>query len=170
VTTVTYEAPPRKRFTWREAESLADIGVFEGQRYELIDGDLIDKSGQKPRHAFTIQLLLGWLGNFVRGGLIRVQLPMEAGGEDREWSEPEPDIAVLVGLKPEYEERHPRGDELMLVVDVGDSSVFRCRAGTKKYRLGAFCPNRYEAAPQSSAGTFAAETRPTSRRGLLTCF
>jgi len=102
---------------------MGESGLFNGQRYELIDGDLIDKMGQKPRHSIAIQLLLDWLTTFLRGGLIRVQLPIEAAGEDREWSEPEPDIAVLVELKAEHEERHPRADELLLVVEVGDSSV-----------------------------------------------
>jgi hypothetical protein len=78
---------------------MAEIGLFVGQRYELIDGDLIDKMGQKPSHAFVIQLLFGWLVGFVRGGLIGVQLPIEAAGEDREWSEPEPDIAILIELR-----------------------------------------------------------------------
>jgi Uma2 family endonuclease len=122
-TSVTREAPPRKRFTRREVEAMGESGLFDGQRYELIDGDLIDKMGQKPRHSSAIQLLLEWLATFLRVGLIRVQLPIEAAGEDREWSEPEPDISVLVELKPEYEARHPRGEELLLVVEVADSSV-----------------------------------------------
>jgi len=102
---------------------MGESGLFDGQRYELIDGDLIDKMGQKPRHSSAIQLLLDWLATFLRGGLIRVQLPIEAAGEDREWSEPEPDIAILVELIAEHDERHPRGDELLLAVEVADSSV-----------------------------------------------
>jgi Uma2 family endonuclease len=122
-TPVPHEAPPRKRFTRREVEAMGESGLFDGQRYELIDGDLIDKMGQKPRHSFAIQLLLDWLATFLRVGLIRVQLPIETTGEDREWSVPEPDIAVLIELKAEHQERHPRADELLLVIEVGDSSV-----------------------------------------------
>src|SRR5205807_7410822 len=122
-TPVLLTAPPRKRFTRREVESIAESGVFDGQRYELIDGDLIDKMGQKPSHSSAIRLLLKWLTSFLDIDWIQVQLPIEAAGEDREWSEPEPDVAVLAELKPEHDERHPRGDELLLAVEVSDSSV-----------------------------------------------
>ena len=52
------ETLPRKKFTRQEVEHLTAEGFFEGQRYELIDGDLIDKMGQKPPHAVAIQNLL----------------------------------------------------------------------------------------------------------------
>ena len=47
-------------------------GVFAGQRFELIDGDLIDKMGQNPPHAGAIQLLLELLTGVF--GLRRVAL------------------------------------------------------------------------------------------------
>ncbi len=112
----------RKRFTREEVERMLDSGVFEGQRFELIDGDLIDTMGQKPPHAYTIQLVLNWLASFLGTKVIRVQLSMEASGEDRERSVPEPDLAVLAEMKPEYQRRHPRGNELLLVVEVSDST------------------------------------------------
>jgi Uma2 family endonuclease len=116
------EGPPRKRFTRQEVECLRDAGLFDGQRYELIDGDLIDKMGQKPPHAFAIRLVVDWLANFLGISRIQVQLPIETAGEDRERSAPEPDVAVLVELKAEHQERHPRGNEIVLVVEVSDTS------------------------------------------------
>jgi hypothetical protein len=54
-------ALPRKHFTRKEFDRLSESGVFESGRYELIDGDLIEKMGQNPAHAFAIQLVLaGW--------------------------------------------------------------------------------------------------------------
>ena len=38
--------PPRMRFTVAEVERMLAAGVFEGRRFELIDGELIDKMGQ----------------------------------------------------------------------------------------------------------------------------
>jgi Uma2 family endonuclease len=55
--------------------------------------------------------------------LIRVQLPIEASGADREHSLPEPDLAVLSEWKPEFARRHPRGDELLLAVEIADSTA-----------------------------------------------
>jgi len=113
---------PRKRFTRVEVERLLESGVFDGQRFELIDGDLIEKMGQKPPHSYTIHLVLNWLASFLGTRVIRVQLSMEASGDDRERSVPESDLAVLIEMKPEYQRRHPRGSELRLVVEVSDST------------------------------------------------
>ncbi len=116
-------APPRKRFTREEFERLLESGVFAGQRYELIDGDLIDKMGQNPPHAYAIQLLSEWLASFLGMKIVRVQLPMQASGKDSERSLPEPDLAVLRERKPEHAKRHPRGDELSLVIEVSDTTA-----------------------------------------------
>jgi Uma2 family endonuclease len=117
------EALPRKRFTRKEVERYIEAGFFEGQRFELIDGDLLDKMGQKPPHSASIQLLLATLAKLLDIALIRIQLPIEASGADRERSLPEPDVAVLAEPKPDYHKRHPRGDELVLVVEVSDTTA-----------------------------------------------
>jgi Uma2 family endonuclease len=115
--------PARKRFTREEVDRLAETGVFAGQRYELIDGDLVDKMGQNPPHAFVLQLLLEWLTGIFRGGLIRVQNPMEAAPGDSERSLPEPDVAILREWKTEHQSRHPHGDEMLLVIEVSDTTA-----------------------------------------------
>jgi Uma2 family endonuclease len=112
----------RKRFTRQEVEILLETGIFAGQRWELIDGELLDKMGQNPPHTFAIQLLHDWFVTFL-AGLVRVLHPIETSGEDRERSVPEPDISILREKKTEYRKRDPRGDELTLVVEVADSSV-----------------------------------------------
>src|SRR3974390_230542 len=112
------EALPRKRFTREEFDRLIESGFFDGQRYELIDGELIDKMGQNPPHAFTIQLAHNWLASVSLTNLIRVQLSIEAALADRGRSVPEPDLAVLAEWKSEYAKRHPRGDELLLAIEV----------------------------------------------------
>jgi Uma2 family endonuclease len=117
------EALPRKRFTREEVEKYIEAGFFDGQRFELIDGDLLDKMGQKPPHSAAIQLLLATLAKLLDIALIRIQLPIEVSGADRERSLPEPDVAVLAEPKPDYHKRHPRGDELLLVVEVSDTTA-----------------------------------------------
>jgi Uma2 family endonuclease len=116
-------APARKRFTREEVDRLAETGVFDGQRYELIDGDLIDKMGQNPPHAFAIQLLLKCLAGLFEVDLVRVQHPMEAAPGDRERSLPEPDVALLRERNIEHRSRHPRGDEMLLVIEVSDTTT-----------------------------------------------
>jgi Uma2 family endonuclease len=120
---ISTEALPRKRFTREEIEELIEAGFFAGQRYELIDGDLINKMGQRPPHAAGIMLIQEWLATFIEVGRIRVQLSMEAARGDRKWTIPEPDVAVVAERKPDYAHRHPRGDEMLLAVEVADSTV-----------------------------------------------
>jgi Uma2 family endonuclease len=123
--------PPRKRFTRSEVDQMLDAGIFEGQRFELIDGDLIDKMGQKPPHAVAIMRCMAELIRVFGIELVRVQLPMEAGAPDRERSVPEPDLAVTVEDKPDFSSRHPNGDELSLIIEVADTT-FRSDSITKR--------------------------------------
>lgn len=123
--------PPRKRFTRSEVDEMLQAGLFAGQRFELIDGDLLDKMGQNPPHATAIELCMAVLMQVYGIRLVRVQLPIEAGGADRERSVPEPDVAVLKQRKPDFARRFPNGDELALVVEISDST-FRYDSLTKR--------------------------------------
>jgi len=120
---VTTDVLPRKRFTRQDVERFMATGVLDGQRLELLDGDLVDKMGQNPRHAATIQRLFVALLKIFDAALIRIQLPMEAASTDRDRSVPEPDLALLAETKPDFDHRHPRGDELLLVVEVSDTTA-----------------------------------------------
>ncbi len=135
-------APPRKRFTVEEVQQMLDAGLFAGQRFELIDGDLIDKMGQNPPHAQAIRLVHRWLAKILDPGRIEMQLPIQAGGPDQKWSLPEPDLAVLPERQDDYHFRHPRGEEVLLAVEVSDTTVrydqtgkrdLYARAGVREY-------------------------------------
>ncbi len=139
---VSEALPPRKRFTRSEVQQMLDAGLFAGQRFELIDGDLIDKMGQNPPHAYAIRVLLVWLAKILGAATVRVQLPIEVASADQEWTWPEPDLALLSDSKADYRRRHPRGDELLLVIEVADSTVqydaglkrdLYARAGVREY-------------------------------------
>jgi Uma2 family endonuclease len=133
---------PRKQFTRDEVDRLLDAGFFAGERYELIDGDLIDKMGQNPPHASGIRRVKDWLEGCVGSAKVQIQLPVEAAVPDRELSLPEPDVAVLQEVKADYDGRHPRGDELLLIVEVAETSaafdlsrkaILYARAGVPEY-------------------------------------
>jgi hypothetical protein len=110
--------------TRTEVNRLSDAGVFEGRRYELIEGNLIDKAGQKPVHAGTLSLVFLRLAEAYGAALTRSQLPIEVATEDRERNEPEPDLAVLAEFRTDYFTRHPRGDELLLLIEIADTSGY----------------------------------------------
>ena len=113
----------RKRFTQAEVAWLEKAGLFEGQRFELIEGDLIDKMGQNPPHAYAIRRLASWLAQIFGLSRLMVQSPVQVARADRELSLPEPDISIVSEDSRAYADRHPRGDELLLAVEVADSSL-----------------------------------------------
>ncbi len=113
----------RKRFTQTEFVRMMELGLLDGQRLELVDGDLIDKMGQNPPHATAIQRLTRWLAKTFGLDLVRAQLPIQVAGTDREFTLPEPDFAVVREDKADYANRHPSGTELLLVVEIADSSI-----------------------------------------------
>ncbi|MEP7355421.1 MAG: Uma2 family endonuclease [Acidobacteriota bacterium] len=121
--TPVYETGQRKRFTRAEMDQLLSTGAFEGQRFELIDGDLIEKLGQNPPHSQAIRLVSKLLASFVESDRIQVQLPIDLAIPDGNRNVPEPDIAVLTELKREFDHRHPRAEELVLIVEVADTSA-----------------------------------------------
>ncbi len=49
--------PNRKIFTRAECETMVETGMLAG-RYELIDGEIISKMGQKPPHATVVVMLV----------------------------------------------------------------------------------------------------------------
>jgi Uma2 family endonuclease len=113
----------RKRFTRSEVDRMQELGIFDGQRCELIEGELIDKMGQNPPHAYAIQRLFAWLIGLFGPNRLRIQSPVEVKSGDSDWSLPEPDVAVLAEASGEYGKRHPRGEELLLLVEVADTSL-----------------------------------------------
>ncbi len=58
--------PPRKRWTRAECDALAESGVLECQKLELIEGELIDKMGKKRPHVNSVALLAKWLTDVFR--------------------------------------------------------------------------------------------------------
>jgi len=105
---------------WRrvEYERLVDLGVFVGERLELLDGVLIVREPQGSPHAAIVakvgQVLAAAFG---AGWHPRLHSPIALG----EHSEPEPDVAVVAGKPHDYVVAHP--STAALVVEVADSSL-----------------------------------------------
>lgn len=113
----------RKRFTRSEVDRMQDHGFFDEQRCEFIDGELIDVTGMTPAHAYAIRETWAYLAKAFDLRRVRIRCPFEAASEDRDRNLPEPDLAIVAQDREEYGKRHPRGDELLLIVEVADSSL-----------------------------------------------
>ena len=122
--------PNRKLWTREEAARLTEL--FPDQRYELIEGELIDKMGQKPPHAYVITVLTKLLGAAF-SGRIRIQLSINLPDPDGLHSEPEPDLVVLHKEDQEFFSRHPGPADIALLIEVADTTFATDRS--VKYRL-----------------------------------
>lgn len=90
-------------------------------RVELLEGQILQMSPQQPPHASTTQRASDSLRNLLTGkATIRVQLPITLHPN----SEPEPDIAVVRINSDEYQESHPTADDIFLLVEVADTTLY----------------------------------------------
>ena len=111
------QEPQVRRWTKQEYHQAADLGWFEGQRVELIEGEVIEIAPQKDAHAYAIRLAASALQRaFGSPFTTLIQMPLNLGAA----SEPEPDIAIVRGSLREVRE-HPT--TAALVLEVADSSL-----------------------------------------------
>lgn len=108
----------RWRFTWQDVRRMVASGVLdEDAPVELLGGDLVEMSPQGPKHRVTLQVIQALLAP-TPGAHVAAQLPLDCGEHDV----PEPDIALVLGRVLDYADRHPRGDETLLVVEIAATS------------------------------------------------
>ena len=96
---------------------MADMGFFQGQRVELIGGEIVEMSAQKDEHAFTITLVHHALAAVLgQQAVIRIQSPLRMPND----SEPEPDVAYVPGVLRQVR-THPT--TALLIVEVSDTTL-----------------------------------------------
>ena len=97
---------------------LAESGALNGERVELVGGELVTITPQNHAHAYTMGVLTGLLvALYGHSHVVRAQLPLDLG--DR--SQPEPDFAVVTKAVHRHSKPHPSGADL--VIEVSDSSL-----------------------------------------------
>ena len=116
----------RRRFSIREIERMLEAGIVdEDEPLELLAGELVLMSPQNPRHAALTEKIRRLLERFYAADThTRTHSPMEAGAD----SLPEPDIGLFRGDVDAYLDRHPRGSDALLVVEIAATSHTRDRA------------------------------------------
>lgn len=116
---MTLADPQTRRWTRDEYYQMADLGFFQDQRVELIDGEIIEMAPQKELHASVIGLVQRAVeAAFGAGYWVRVQLPLFLS----DISDPEPDIAVVPGGPRDYVgSDHPR--TALLLIEVSEATL-----------------------------------------------
>ena len=140
-----------------EYDKLAELGVFEDERIELLEGALVYMSPIGPRHSSAVQKLTALLVTALGDrAAIRPQLPLAAS----DFSEPEPDI--LVAPPDDYDTAHP--SRAYLVIEVAESSLAKDRGikqriyaqnGVPEYWIVDVVARSIEAYSQPAGGSYA---------------
>jgi Uma2 family endonuclease len=124
-TMLAVQNPPRKRWTRAECEKLEAAGIFDQQRVELIEGELIDKLVKTRPEIDTASLVIGWLIPVFGTRRWNYAAPIDIAPEDNRRNQPEPDMIVLTR---EYSESRywtdtPQPRDLELVIEIADTSL-----------------------------------------------
>jgi Uma2 family endonuclease len=111
----------RRRFTTAEYHRIAEAGVLsEDDRVELIEGEILEMNPIGSKHASCVKrltrLFTEKLGDKV---IVGVQDPVQVG----EYSEPQPDVALLRSRPDFYAAAHPRPNDVLLLIEVADTTL-----------------------------------------------
>jgi Uma2 family endonuclease len=111
-------------FTREELNRIIEAGLFanDTRRIELIHGRLLVVPPEGPLHASSATDLRERMSTAYAGsGHVRDAKPLDCGLHEQ----PEPDLAVIVGSPRDYHDRHPTGDETLLVVEISRTTLVR---------------------------------------------
>lgn len=117
---ITVQAPKR-RFSVKEYHQLMEAGILqEDDRVELIQGEIIQRNPISPKHAGNVDRIVRVLTFLFReSAIIRSQNPVQL----HDYSEPEPDIAVLKPRADFYTTAHPTAGDVLFLIELSDSSL-----------------------------------------------
>lgn len=127
--------PLAHRFTVEEFERMGTAGVFdEGERLELLDGEIVEMTPIGVRHAACVNRLTRlFTAALGERAIVAVQNPAVVN----DYTMPQPDLALLVPRLDFYGEAHPRPSDVLLLVEVADSSLaFEHRVKLPLYAAG----------------------------------
>lgn len=112
--------PRRHRITVDEYYRMAEVGLLAPDaRVELIEGEIIDMAPIGSEHG-GVDLLNRLLTRAVGDrAIVRVQGAIRLSPV----TEPEPDVALLKPRADFYRHEHPTGDDVLLVIEVSDSTL-----------------------------------------------
>jgi Uma2 family endonuclease len=122
----------RYRFTVEDYYRMAELGIISADaRVELIGGEVVTMSPMNRAHK---ALLLRIQNELVRGisngkGLVFVQTPVRLD----KYNEPVPDLLIVKPSDDEYRESDIAAKDVLLVIEVSDSTLMADR--TRKGRL-----------------------------------
>lgn len=120
-------APARHRLDVGAYYRMAEAGILtDGHRVELIDGDIIDMAAIGSPHAEVTNRLARLFARALRdeAALVNIQSPLRLDA----YNEPEPDLMILRPRAGGYRTSHPTAGDVLLLVEVSETSLAYDRA------------------------------------------
>lgn len=110
-----------KRFDVSEYYRMTEAGILgKDDRVELIGGVIVEMSAMGSRHAACVRRLEAFLSKwFTQTAIVSTQCPIRLSDN----SEPEPDVALLKPREDFYAGEHPGPGDVLLVIEVSDTSA-----------------------------------------------
>ncbi|OLE51763.1 MAG: hypothetical protein AUG51_21100 [Acidobacteria bacterium 13_1_20CM_3_53_8] len=111
----------KRLLTVDEYEHMGEAGIFHpDDRLELLEGEIYELPYITPPHAACVTYLNMLLHHlFFRMFIISAQHPIRLD----DFSEPQPDVALLRWRDDFYRHAHPTPEDVLLVIEVADSTV-----------------------------------------------
>jgi Uma2 family endonuclease len=111
----------KRWFTVEEYEHMGEAGVLRpDDRLELLEGEIYKMSPIGSPHAACVKFLSSLLNRLFNGKMIvSTQDPIRLN----DFSEPQPDIALLRWRDDFYRHAHPTPADVLLIIEVADSTV-----------------------------------------------
>jgi Uma2 family endonuclease len=118
-------AAARHKLTVSDFHRMAEAGILnDDDRVELIEGELFDMAPIGSKHAGIVAILTKLLAVGARDRCILfVQNPIRIA----DYNEPVPDLALLKPRADSYRDALPEPADVLLVIEVADSSIGRDR-------------------------------------------
>lgn len=125
----------RRLFTVSEYYRMAEAGILgEDDRVELLEGEIVQMAPIGSNHRGTVDFLANSLVSRLGArAIVRTQNPIRLD----DFSEPQPDVALLHPRADFYRRSHPTPADVLLLVEVADSSV----AFDRQVKLPLYCPS-----------------------------
>ena len=100
---------------------MAEVGILEpDERVELIEGEILVKPPKSPEHAWNVDIANE---AFIKHAPDRYRVRSQNPVRLNDHSEPEPDVALLRRRSEGYGAAHPTPADVLLIIEVADSSL-----------------------------------------------
>lgn len=126
------------KWTIADYHQIIESGVLDGKSVELLEGEIVTVSPEKPIHSSKIDSIANYLREVLRGiAKIREAHPITLDN-----SEPEPDIAIVRFDDNNYSQSHPYAQDIYWLIEISnrtltkdleEKSVTYARNGIKEY-------------------------------------